>query len=149
MYMRVCFVFICSFAMRLHKLGVVGRRELDANALEHVERQAREKRDRGHLPQELDGPDELRVEVLAEYDQAEYVADEREQHGDDHHVVPRADGQADHQVLGEDERRERDGHYVTQVLVEQLQAAVHDHRALIDADQHPQQERLVGQRATL
>ena len=56
--------------------------------------------------------------------------------------MPRADRQAHHDELGEDERRERDAHHVDELVLEQDQRAVHDDAALVDADQHPQEKRL-------
>ena len=61
--------------------------------------------------------------------------------------MPGTNGEADHKKLGENESGESDGNDVIEVLLEEKQRAEHDGGALIDADEHPQEERLVGERA--
>ena len=41
--------------------------------------------------------------------------------------MPGLDGETDHDQLCDDERRERDGHYVQELLLEQNQRPKHDH----------------------
>ena len=47
--------------MRLHELGVVGRRKLDSYALDYVERQTGHERDGDHFPRERTRLDEISV----------------------------------------------------------------------------------------
>ncbi len=69
------------------------------------------------------------TEDVAENEDGRDVDEEREDLGHDHEEVPRAHGEADHEQLGEDERRERDGDDVQQLGVEQQERPEHDDAA--------------------
>ena len=89
------------------------------------------------------------TKVLSKYRQREDVEGEAEDLRGEHEPVPGADGECDHDEFGEDERRERDGDDVDELVLEQDERSVHDHSALVDADQHPHEERAEVERATL
>lgn len=69
---------------------------------------------------------EIRTEVLVEEGQRGEVAAQAEELGHHHEPVPGADGQRHHQQLGQDERREGDGHHVHELRLKQHQRAVHE-----------------------
>ena len=63
--------------------------------------------------------------------------------------MPGPDGEGHHGQLSQDERGEADGHDVQEVLLEQEQRPEHDHPALVNGDQDPDEEGLVGQTPAL
>lgn len=68
----------------------------------------------------------VRTKVLVEEGQRGQVAAQAEELGHHHQPVPGADGERHHQELGEDERREGDGHHVHELRLKQHQRAIHE-----------------------
>lgn len=116
------------------ELGVTGRREFAFEILDDVEREAADQRDRRDFPQKRPSRDVGEVEVFVEEGEGGEVAAQTEELGQDHEPVPRADGQRHHEELGEDERREGNGHDVNKLRLEQKQRAVHQDPTLINTD---------------
>jgi len=65
------------------------------------------------------------TKVTAEDEEWRDVDEQTQELGNDHQVVPRADGQCNHQQLGQDQRRERNRHNVDEVVLKQQQRAEH------------------------
>lgn len=62
-------------------------------------------------------------------DERRHITGQAEEFGNHHEPVPRLDGQRHHEQLGEDERREGDGHDVDELRLEEQQRPVHDDAA--------------------
>lgn len=97
---QVFIVVALLFCVRLHKFGIVGRRELDAYAFEYVQREARDERDGCHFPTELDRLNKLRIEIVAENKQRNDIGEQAEHHGEYHENVPSAYSERDHEKFG-------------------------------------------------
>lgn len=127
------------------ELGVAGRREFAFEIFDDVEGEAADQRDHRHFPQKRPSRDVGQVqesskrhsaysEVLVEEGERGEVAAQTEELGQHHEPVPGADRQRHHQELGENERREGDGHDVKELRLEQHQGAVHQDATLVNAD---------------
>ena len=65
------------------------------------------------------------TEVTVEDEERRNIEQQTQEFSDDHQIVPRANGQRNHQQLGEDKSGERNRHNVNEVVLKQKQRAEH------------------------
>lgn len=122
---------------------------LAVEKLEDVQRKTADERHEGDLPEKGPRLDKLLIKVGRGEDKGEEVRREANQLGDNHQPVPGAHGKREHEKLRENDGRKGDGHHVDKLVVKEQNAAVHNHRALVDGDEDPNEEGLVGQGTAL
>ena len=69
------------------------------------------------------------TKVIFEEEERHDVDEEGDCDGDAHEPVEGADGEGHHEQLSDDQGRERDGHHVDELVLEEQQGAEHDDAA--------------------
>jgi len=67
----------------------------------------------------------MQTEETVEDEERCNVEQQTEQFSNDHQIVPRTNGQRNHQQLGQDQCRERDGHNVDEIVLKQKKRSKH------------------------